>query len=116
MNNLLEEAYKNYCNVYPDVEKTFQYEGSTIDVRKMTQEEFINRIKTDDEFAKKWGVEINERELNSEERYTIHKKYITEDKLDLLFEFATPENLNKLGVPTKLTTITYNGKTEEIHE
>jgi thymidylate synthase len=49
------DAYKNYCNAYPDAEKTFQYEGSTIDVRKMTQEEFINEIKTDDEFAKKWG-------------------------------------------------------------
>jgi len=49
------DAYKNYCNAYPNVEKTFQYEGSTIDVRKMTQEEFINQIKTDDEFAKKWG-------------------------------------------------------------
>ena len=49
------DAYKNYCNAYPDVEKTFQYEGSNIEVRKMTQEEFINEIKTDNEFAKKWG-------------------------------------------------------------
>jgi thymidylate synthase len=49
------DAYKNYCNAYPDVEKTFQYEGSNIEVRKMTQEEFINRIKTDDKFAKQWG-------------------------------------------------------------
>ena len=49
------DAYKNYCKIYPDVEKTFQYEGSNIEVRKMTQEEFINEIKTDDEFAKKWG-------------------------------------------------------------
>ena len=49
------DAYKNYCNAYPDVEKTFQYEGSNIEVRKMTQEEFIEQIKTDDEFAKKWG-------------------------------------------------------------
>ena len=49
------DAYKNYCNAYPDVEKTFQYEGSNIEVRKMTQEEFIERIKTDDEFDKKWG-------------------------------------------------------------
>ena len=31
------DAYKNYCNAYPDVEKTFQYEGSNIEVRKMTQ-------------------------------------------------------------------------------
>ena len=49
------DAYKNYCKTYPDVEKTFQYEGSNIEVRKMTQEEFINEIKTDDEFAKQWG-------------------------------------------------------------
>ena len=49
------DAYKNYCNAYPDVQKTFQYEGSNIEVRKMTQEEFIEQIKTDDEFAKKWG-------------------------------------------------------------
>jgi thymidylate synthase len=49
------DAYKNYCNAYPDVEKTFQYEGSNIEVRKMTQEEFIEQIKTDDKFAKQWG-------------------------------------------------------------
>ena len=49
------DAYKNYCNAYPDVEKTFQYEGSNIEVRRMTQEEFIEQIKTDNEFAKKWG-------------------------------------------------------------
>jgi thymidylate synthase len=49
------DAYKRYCNVYPNVEKTFQYEGSNIEVRKMTQEEFIEQIKTDDEFAEKWG-------------------------------------------------------------
>ena len=49
------DAYKKYCNAYPDAEKTFQYEGSTIDVRKMTKEEFINQIKTDDEFAGVYG-------------------------------------------------------------
>ena len=49
------DAYKNYCNAYPNVEKTFKYEGSDIEVRKMTKEEFINMIKTDDDFANKWG-------------------------------------------------------------
>jgi thymidylate synthase len=49
------DAYKNYCNAYPNVEKTFKYEGSDIEVRKMTKDEFINMIKTDDEFAKQWG-------------------------------------------------------------
>jgi len=49
------DAYKRYYNAYPDAEKSFEYEGSTIDTRRMTKEEFINKIKTDDEFAKKWG-------------------------------------------------------------
>jgi thymidylate synthase len=46
------DAYKNYCKWYDsqdDAEKV--YEGTVLP----TQEEFINRIKTDDEFAKKWG-------------------------------------------------------------
>jgi thymidylate synthase len=49
------DCYRAYCNTYPDVEKTFQYEGSNIEVRKMTKDEFIEKIKTDDEFANKWG-------------------------------------------------------------
>jgi thymidylate synthase len=49
------DAYKRYYNSYPDAEKSFQYEGSTIETRRMTKDEFIEQIKTDDEFAKKWG-------------------------------------------------------------
>ncbi len=62
------------------------------------------------------GLKIEERELSYTERYDIHKEYITEDKLDLLFEFATNENLDKLGVPTKLIAIKYNDKTIESYE
>jgi thymidylate synthase len=173
------DAYKNYCNAYPDVEKTFQYEGSNIEVRKMTQEEFIEQIKTDDEFAKRWGelgpiygkqwrnwktedeyldgvsyayypkidqiqnlindlktnpdsrrlmvsawnvgeldqmilppchygFQMYTRELSGSERFSIHKKYITKDNLDLLFESATDENLDKLGVPTRAISLMWN--------
>jgi thymidylate synthase len=49
------DAYKRYYNSYPDAEKSFQYEGSTIETRRMTKDEFIEQIKTDDEFAKQWG-------------------------------------------------------------
>jgi hypothetical protein len=59
---------------------------------------------------------VEERELTLEERYNIHRKYITEDKLDLVWEPATKENLDKLGVPTKLITITYKDKTIESYE
>jgi thymidylate synthase len=41
------------------------------------------------------------RELSEDERYDIHRKYITKDKLDLVFEPANSENLDKLGVPKR---------------
>ena len=152
--------------------------------RPYTKEEFINKIKTDDKFAKKWGelgpiygrqwrdwgknfkeipnedyskvyhvhttgidqianliselktnpdsrrlmvnawnvgeldqmilppchfsFQVYTRELGYEERYDIHRKYITEDKLDLLFELATNENLDKLGVPKRAISLMWN--------
>ena len=39
------DAYKNYCNQIPEYSKQFT----------MSMDKFINKIKTDDEFAKKWG-------------------------------------------------------------
>jgi thymidylate synthase len=46
------DAYKNYCLSYKDGHEF--YEDETVK-RSYTQEEFINKIKTDDEFAKQWG-------------------------------------------------------------
>ena len=40
------DAYKNYMNKWPETIPR---------IGPCTQEEFINKIKTDDEFAKKWG-------------------------------------------------------------
>ena len=53
------DAYKNYCNIAGSVEEP-DYDIHVDDpnqncTRLMTKEEFINKIKTDDEFAKKWG-------------------------------------------------------------
>jgi thymidylate synthase len=39
------DAYKNYCNQIPDYSKQFT----------MSKEDYIDKIKTDDEFANKWG-------------------------------------------------------------
>jgi thymidylate synthase len=55
-----------------------------------------------------YGFQVYTRELTWEERYEIHRKYITDDKLDLVFEFATNENLDKLGVPTRAISLMWN--------
>jgi len=54
------DAYKNYCKfehynpgtIIKSDENEFEREVIKVD---LTQDEFINKIKTDDEFAKKWG-------------------------------------------------------------
>ena len=49
------DAYKNYCdNINLPPTKTLPL-GTKVVPTLYTQEEFINKIKTDDEFAKKWG-------------------------------------------------------------
>ena len=46
------DAYKNYCKWFESQpEEVKEYEGAILP----TKEQFINRIKTDDEFAKTWG-------------------------------------------------------------
>jgi thymidylate synthase len=51
------DAYKNYENKISKRGQGFRYmkELSNGDLEKYSQEEFIDKIKTDDEFANKWG-------------------------------------------------------------
>jgi thymidylate synthase len=49
------DAYKNYCNNINLPPTTTLPLGTKIVPTLYTQEEFINKIKTDDEFAKRWG-------------------------------------------------------------
>ena len=93
--------------------------------KKLTKEEFLEKLKTDRDFNNRYGrnhitegkmvlppchygFQVYTRELTWEERYEIHRKYITDDKLDLVFEFATNENLDKLGVPTRAISLMWN--------
>ena len=49
---LIGDAYKNYCRSYKDGHEF--YEDAKVK-RSFTQEEFIEKLKTDDEFAERWG-------------------------------------------------------------
>jgi hypothetical protein len=80
-----------------------------------SQEEFINKIKTDTEFSEKWGLKIEERELSLEERI-IFAGYDYENRggigWNMLKESVDLDN----SIPRKLITITYNDKKIESYE
>jgi hypothetical protein len=76
-----------------------------------TQEEFINKCKTDSEFSQRWGLKIEERELDMMERWKIAD--LTPNMEE--FDFAN-YMCDKHNVPTKLITIKYNDKTIESYE
>ena len=79
--------------------------------RILTKEEFINKCKTDTEFSQKWGLKIEERELDMMERWKIAD--LTPNMEE--FDFAN-YMCDKHNVPTKLITVTYNDKTIESYE
>ena len=79
----------------------------------LSQEEFINKCKTDSDFSEIWGVKIEERELSHKERYNEYNK-IYQDRCTA--DCYTKEDFDDKGIPTKLITVTYNGKTIESYE
>jgi len=104
---LLDEAFKNYSkqiiannlHLLPASDLPF------------TQEEFIKKCKTDNEFSEKWGLKIDERELSLEERATIWNN--THNPVGNIY---THNQYDENDIPTKLITITYNDQTIESYE
>jgi hypothetical protein len=129
---LLDEVYENYLN-----EWTFEkypndgsvYNVDPIKVKEHTKPQFEYRCKTDTEFSETWGLKIEERKLNLDERaklhpnpenfYDIHGTFSISDSIE---DSNFPdkdwlhEQFDNGGIPTKLITITYNNKTIENYE
>jgi len=100
-NQIIDEAYKNYMNNWP---------SKIPRIGPCLKEEFINNIKTYDEFAKEWGLKIEERELSFDERSGLAPADV------FSWTQFTVSNLDELKVPTKLITVTYNNETIEVYE
>jgi hypothetical protein len=77
----------------------------------LLKEEFINRIKKDSVFSNKWGLTIEERELDQFERWGLANLTPNMSEIDWCNKFCDEQN-----IPTKLITITYNDKTIESYE
>jgi len=114
---ILNEVYENYYeNINLPPTRTLPL-GTKVIPTLYTQEEFINKCKTDSEFSERWGLKIEERKLNLEERVEILRK--KEDSVwlntGLVLSVIEPM-LEEYNIPTKLITITYNDKTIESYE
>jgi hypothetical protein len=119
---IIRDAYQNYV-------KTHRVGFLGIKNTIMSQNEFINKCKTDLEFSEKWGLTIEERELNLDERaklhpnpenfYNIHGTFSISDSIE---DSNFPdkdwlhEKFDNGGIPTKLITINYNDKKIESYE
>jgi len=129
---IIDEAYENYVRNTPEQHvvgsdsdpmrqcmvwkrKTDSSSGYPI-LERLTQEEFINKCKTDPEFSEKWGLKIEERELSLEER----AKWLQDNKgYDLLVGNLEHDHIREVvedEAPAKLITITYNNEKIESYE
>ena len=114
MNNeqqeLLSEAYENYET------KTEIMRGHGFHGTLLSQEEFINKCKTDKEFSERWGLKIEERELSLEER----AKWLQDNKgYDLLVGNLDHDHIREVvekESPTKQITVTYKDTKLESYE
>jgi hypothetical protein len=117
MNNeqqeLLDEVYDNYTQtkIVKNDDGTETHTSPIGHYNGMTKEKFINKIKTDNEFSEKWGLTIEERELDQFERWGLANLTPNMSEIDWCNKFCDEQN-----IPTKLITITYNDKIIESYE
>ena len=132
-NQIIDEAYENYEEITNNFQlenpiddfiiKTLRGEMIKIetedgdDYRILTQEEFINKCKTDPEFSEKWGLKIEERELSLEERHQLALP-IWKEKYGPLADMMVLTNVDNTPykIPRKQITLTYNNETIESYE
>jgi hypothetical protein len=124
-NQIIDDAYKNYVYKQPylpiagnSVGKLGSYKNPIL-----SKEQFINRIKPNSEFSKKWGLKIEERELSFEERRDEYIKRNPQETNDGVLDYkwigdnlCNSEDYDKWNIPTRLITLTYNNETIKSYE
>ena len=123
---LLDEAYENYCKLFENQTLIEQY---SFDTDAMTQFMFLNKCKTNPEFSEKWGLKIEERELSLEEKeWQLEKTNCINDiENDRIIyghewekyiqgQYEGIQSSQGIKIPIKLITITYNDIKLESYE
>jgi hypothetical protein len=121
-NQMIDDCYWNHLqHIRKESIQPLLDSGWCVEPNYPTKEEFINKIKIDEKFAKKWGVKITERELGFRERQNYGIDILGYESLldyghsqnddDIILEL-----LNEWNVPTKIITLDYNGEIVEYYE
>lgn len=107
---LIDKAYVNYRIAFVE-----GYIHEELD-KCLSQEEFIEEIKTDKDFSEKWGLTIEERELSLEER----AQWLQDNtEWDLLVGNLDHDHIREVveeEAPNKLIIVTYQDQTIESYE
>jgi hypothetical protein len=124
-NQIIDEAHKRYVAemwFHPEDNWLEELDGMDMSTgerkkvyRQYSQEEFINKCKTDPEFSEEWGLKIEERELSFEERQEICPIW-TKDSYGIDGELRSTITIDWDKTPAKLITLTYNNETIESYE
>jgi hypothetical protein len=119
---IIDEVYENYKSTI--LESDMKKSAWELTVQSMSgkkfiisQEEFINKCKTNTEFSERWGLKIEEKELSLEERHQLALP-IWKEKYGPLADMMVSTNVDNtpFKIPTKLITLTYNNEKIESYE
>ena len=113
---IIDEVYENYSKEYEKdnsigILLLVKREDNELVYKKLDRESFTGLCEHDKSFSEKWGLKIEERELDMFERWKI---------ADLIPNMMEIDYCNKLcdehNVPAKLITVTYKDEKLEIYE
>jgi hypothetical protein len=123
-NQIIDEVYEYFItktrglNLYLAINRELiVIEGPVYNAtpRLLTQDEFINKCKTDQEFSEKWGLKIEEQELSLEERLDLAKMEGPKTKdISIILDYVN--SLDKRNIPTKQITLTYQNEKIEVYD
>jgi hypothetical protein len=125
---IIDEVYKNYRSKSKDLDLPEDLYNKLIDDlnkdamfpidnpnRMLSKEQFINKCKTDPEFSEKWGLKIEERELNTQERNEWFQIHLNGNNPFMKSDWKDFE-LDQQNIPTKQITLEYNNEKIESYE
>lgn len=116
MNQIIDEVWKKYAESHwapPENPNSKLLAPQLWSLKPMqySKETFITEIKTNPSFSEKWGLKIEERELDMMERWGLAGLTPNMTEFDYCNKLCDEHN-----VPTKLITITYKNETIEVYE